>query len=102
MAIHRLTQVIHRPVADVFHAVVDVASFPSWNPTTKSARRLEDGELGNGTTFELEIAGFGLTRQELQEFQTNKSVRLVPHIKSIKGGHRFTFVQVDDGAATRV
>jgi uncharacterized protein YndB with AHSA1/START domain len=91
MPVFRLTQVIHRPIDDVFGAVVDVANFPRWNPTTKSDRRLSEGATGNGTRFELEIAGFGKTIQELEEFEPNRRVRLVPHIKSLAGGHRFTF-----------
>lgn len=100
MPLLRLTQVIHRPVAEVFDAVIDVGNFPRWNPTTKTARRLSQGEPGNGTRFELEIQGFGKTVQELQDFQRNKSVKLVPHIKSLAGGHRFEFTAVENG--TRV
>jgi uncharacterized protein YndB with AHSA1/START domain len=100
MPVIKLTQVINRPVGEVFAAVVDVASFPRWNPTTKSARRLTDGPVGNGTRFELEITGFGKTIQELQDFEPNRSVRLVPHIKVLAGGHRFTFTDV--GAETHV
>src|SRR5258708_39966857 len=93
----RLSQVILRPVAVVFAAVVDVANFPKWNPTTKSARRLDGGALGSGARFELQIAGFGKTLQELQEFDTDRHVMLVPHIRSMTGGHRFTFTPIDGG-----
>ena len=92
----RLTQVINRPVAEVFAAVIDVAGFPRWNPTTRTARKLSEGATGNGTRFELEIAGFGKTVQELQEFELNRSVRLVPHIKAIAGGHRFKFISIGE------
>jgi hypothetical protein len=97
MPILRLSQVISRPVADVFGAVIDVANFPRWNPTTKAARSLGGDTLGNGARFELEIAGFGKTLQELQEFEVNRHVRLVPHIKSMAGGHRFAFTSVESG-----
>jgi uncharacterized protein YndB with AHSA1/START domain len=100
MPLIRLTQVIRRPVGDVFAAVVDVEQFPRWNPTTKTARKLSAGEAGNGTRFELEITGFGKTIQELQEFEPNRRVRLVPHIKMMEGGHRFLFT--GDGGQTRV
>jgi hypothetical protein len=46
MPVIRLTQVIHRPVDEVFGVVVDVADFPRWNPTTKTARRLSEGKTG--------------------------------------------------------
>jgi uncharacterized protein YndB with AHSA1/START domain len=104
MPVLRLSQVIHRPVADVFRAVVDVEGFPRWNPTTKAARRLDGGGpasgAGNGSRFELEIAGFGKTLQELDEYEVNRRVRLVPHIKQISGGHRFTFTP--QGSDTRI
>src|SRR5215510_7271498 len=57
MAVVKLTQVIDRPVEEVFQTVVDVTNFPKWNPTTPSARKLSAGEIGNGTRFELEIKG---------------------------------------------
>ena len=100
MAILRLAQVIARPLEQVFDTVVDVANFPQWNPTTRSARKLTDGPVGNGTMFELEIRGFGKVQQELQEFERNRSVRLVPHTKILAGGHRFRFKAV--GTDTRI
>jgi uncharacterized protein YndB with AHSA1/START domain len=96
----RLTQVIEMPVADVFAAIVDLESFPRWNPTTKSARRLSPGETGEGTTFELQIRGFGKTIQELQGFERDRRVTLVPHLKALGGGH--TFVLTPDGDRTRI
>ena len=46
MAVFRRSQVIARPVENVFSAVVDLERFPDWNPTTKSARKLSAGETG--------------------------------------------------------
>ena len=68
MAIVKRTQVIHKPVEEVFRTVVDVANFPKWIPTTPGARKLTSGEIGEGTRFELEIRGFGKVLQELREF----------------------------------
>jgi uncharacterized protein YndB with AHSA1/START domain len=84
-----LRQTIDRPAPQVFDAITDVESFPTWNPTTKAARKLTDGPAGNGTRFELMINGFGKTLQELQEFSPNKQVKLVPIDKRVAGGHRF-------------
>ena len=100
MAVVKRTQVINKPVDVVFQTVVDVASFPNWNPSTPSARKLSNGEIGNGTRFELEIRGLGKVLQELREFETNKRVRLVPSMKFISGGHRFVFTA--QGATTRI
>ncbi len=100
MAVVKRTQVINRPVEEVFQAVVDVANFPKWNPTTPSARKLTAGETGNGTRFELEIRGFGKVAQELREFERNRRVRLVPSFKLFTGGHLFVFTA--QGARTRI
>jgi uncharacterized protein YndB with AHSA1/START domain len=100
MATLRLTQVIDRPPADVFAAIVDLESFPRWNPTTKSARRLSPGEIGEGSRFELTIRGFGKTVQELRGFDRDRRVTLVPHIEALSGGH--TFVLSPEDGRTRV
>ena len=96
MAVVKRTQVINKPVDVVFQTVVDVANFPNWNPTTPSARKLSNGEIGNGTRFELEIRGLGKVPQELREFERNKRVRLVPSMKFMSGGHRFLFTAQGD------
>jgi uncharacterized protein YndB with AHSA1/START domain len=100
MATLRLTQVIDRPPPDVFAAIVDLESFPRWNPTTKSARKVSSGETGEGTTFELAIRGFGRTIQELRGFERDRRVTLVPHIRALSGGHTFTLTA--EGGGTRV
>jgi len=100
MAIVKRTQVIRKPVAEVFRTVVDVENFPKWNPTTPRARKLTSGEIGEGTRFELEIRGFGKVLQELREFELNKRVRLVPTMRVLSGGHRFVFSA--QGDSTRV
>lgn len=100
MPILKLTQVIERPAGEVFAAIVDLERFPMWNPTTKHARKLSQGDPGEGTTFELEIRGFGKTLQELRNFERNRRVTLVPHIKVMGGGH--TFVLTPEDGRTRV
>jgi hypothetical protein len=100
MAIQKLTQVIDRPIGEVFSTIIDVASFPRWNPTTPNARKLTPGETGEGTQFELEIKGLGKVLQELREFRPNKQVRLVPNMKMVAGGHRF--ILTAEGNQTRI
>jgi hypothetical protein len=96
-----LSQYIDRPVADVFNTVIHVENFPAWSPNNhKSARRLSEGEIGEGAQFEIEIKGFGKVQQTLEEFQPNQRVRIVPHIKMLAGGHRFLFKP--EGSGTRV
>jgi hypothetical protein len=76
VAILTLSQVIARPVGDVFDTVVDGATFAEWNPTVKRANRLTEGPIGNGP----------------REFERNRRVRIVPQLRSVRGGHRFTSV----------
>ena len=95
MPVLTLSQVVDRPATDAFQAIVDVESFPRWNPTTKRAKKLSPGETGEGTRFELTIRGFGRTIQELQGFERDRRVTLVPHIKALSGGH--TFVLTPEG-----
>src|SRR2546423_15676192 len=94
------TQVIQRPVEEVFATVIDAGRFADWNPTIKASRRLNGGEIGNGSRFEWQLRGFGKVIQELQEFKLNECVRIVPQLKSLSGGHRFLFT--DQGASTRI
>jgi len=98
--VRKLTQVIRKPVEEVFGTVIDVANFPRWNPTTPSAQKLTPGETGEGTQFELEIKGIGKVLHELKEFRLNKQVRLVPQMKMQTGGHRFVFTS--EGNRTRI
>ena len=100
MPVRKLTQVINKPVEQVFETVVNVANFPKWNPSTPSAHKLSAGEIGEGTRFELEIRGLGKVAQELREFEKNKRVRLVPNMRFISGGHRFLFTA--QGGSTRI
>ena len=91
MTIVTRTQVIEAPVEVAFDTVTDAGNFATWNPTIRSSRRLDTGELANGTRFEWELRGFGKVIQELQEFDRNKQVRIVPHMSRLEGGHRFRF-----------
>ena len=96
MAIITRTQVINRPVDAVFDTVINGGNFAEWNPTIRRSRRLDDGEIGEGSRFEWDLRGLGAVVQELQEFDRNKRVRIVPHHKSLRGGHRFVFTPQDN------
>jgi uncharacterized protein YndB with AHSA1/START domain len=100
MAVITHSQIIKAPVDEVFNAIVDGGNFADWNPTVRASRRLDSGEVGDGTRFEWNLRGFGSVTQELQEFRRPLQVRIVPRIKTIEGGHRF--VLTAQGEATRV
>jgi hypothetical protein len=96
MALITRSQVINAPVDEVFDVITDGASFAAWNPTVRSSRRLDSGQVGNGTRFEWELRGFGKVVQELQEFTRPARVRIVPRIKTLAGGHRFLLTAQGD------
>src|SRR2546423_3195627 len=96
MAVHKRTQVINRPIEDVFDTIVDAGSFANWNPTIRASRRLDERPPGDGARFEWDLRGFGKVVQELQEFERPRRVRIVPQIRQLEGGHRFRLApQVD-------
>lgn len=94
------SQVINAPIEAVFDAIVDGGNFANWNPTIRSSRRLDDRPPGEGARFEWGLRGFGAVVQELQEFRRPDRVRIVPRIKALGGGHRFTLTS--QGRSTRV
>ncbi|MBV8998056.1 MAG: SRPBCC family protein [Solirubrobacterales bacterium] len=100
MALITHSQLINAPIGSVFEAIVAGGDFAAWNPTVRASRRLDAGEIGDGTRFEWDLRGFGKVEQELQEFDRPHQVRIVPHIKQLAGGHRFRLTA--QGNATRV
>ena len=94
--IYKTSQVIKRPIDVVFNAVIDVANFEKWNPTTSVTRKISSGETGEGSEFEMKIRGFGMVKKTLEEFDRNKQVKIVPHIRMLGGGHRFIFEKLDE------
>jgi hypothetical protein len=94
------TQLIPRPIDEVFATVIDGGNYAAWNPTIKASRRLDDGQLGDGSRFEWKLRGFGNVTQELQEFKRNERVRIVPLNAPISGGHRFLLAA--EGEETRI
>ena len=100
MALITYSQIINARIDHTFATIVDGGNFAAWNPTIRSSRRLDSGEVGNGTRFEWDLRGFGKVVQELQEFFPPTRVRIVPHIKTLEGGHRFSLTA--EGDKTRV
>ena len=100
MALITRTQIIKKPVDEVFAVVADGARWADWNPTVKASRRLDAGPMGNGARFEWQLRGVGKVVQEFQEFELNRRVRIVSHVKIVEGGHRFSFSA--QGEQTRI
>jgi uncharacterized protein YndB with AHSA1/START domain len=89
----RLTQMIERPVEDVFGALISAGDFASWNPTIRASRELTPGDVGDGSLFEWDLRGFGKVRQELREFEQDRRLRLVPQAK---------FLWADTASSSRI
>jgi uncharacterized protein YndB with AHSA1/START domain len=100
MAVITRSQVINAPIEAVFDTIVDGGNFASWNPTIRSSRRLDDRLPGDGARFEWKLRGIGAVVQQLQEFRRPDRVRIVPQMKALAGGHRFTLTA--QGPSTRV
>ena len=100
MALITRTQIIKKPVDEVFAVVADGGGWADWNPTVRASRRLDTGPIGNGARFEWDLRGVGKVVQEFQEFEPNRRVRILSHVKMVEGGHRFRFSA--QGQGTRI
>jgi hypothetical protein len=100
MAVITRTQVVNKPVGEVFDFLADAGSWADWNPTIRSSRWVDDQPIGNGSRFEWGLRGLGKVVQELGEFQRDAQLRIVTDLKQVKGGHRFRLTP--DGNATRI
>jgi uncharacterized protein YndB with AHSA1/START domain len=100
MALITQTQVIDAPIDRVFDTVIDAGNYAAWNPTITASRRLDEGELRDGSRFEWQLKGFGTVIQEFREFERNARVRIVLRTKRYSGGHRFLFSA--QGLSTRI
>ena len=100
MAVVTRTQVIHKPVDEVFDVLADLGSWAKWNPTIRSSRWLDDPPHGNGARFEWGLRGLGMVVQELGEFEPHVHLRIVTDLKPVKGGHRMRLTA--NGVATRI
>ena len=100
MAVITRTQVINKPVKEVFDLLADAGSYAKWNATIRSSRWLDGQPHGNGARFEWGLRGLGMVVQELGEFEPPVQLRIVTDLKPVKGGHRFRLTA--NGDATRI
>jgi len=100
MAVITRTQVINKPVEEVFDLLTDAGSYAEWNPTIRSLRWLDGQPHGNGARFEWGLRGLGMVVQELGEFEPHVQLRIVTDLKPVKGGHRMRLT--GNGDATRI
>jgi hypothetical protein len=96
-----MSQTIRSRVDRVFQTAVQLDEFPTWSPRNPRAKKLFEGEIGEGTRFEMGIKGFGKIRNELREFERNKRVMVAPLSNMLEGGHRWQFTDLGNGT-TRI
>jgi hypothetical protein len=94
--IYKTSQRIKAPVEKVFNTITEIENFPEWNPSTAVTRKISDGPAKQGSEYEMKVRGFGMVKQTLDEFKQNQQVMIVPHIKSLGGGHRFIFHKINE------
>ena len=92
-----MSQTIRSPVDRVFETAVRLDEFPTWSPRNPWAKKLTDGEIGEGTRFRMGIKGFGKITNELREFERNKRVTVAPLTSRLEGGHRWLFTDLGSG-----
>jgi len=97
MAVIKAVQLIQRPIDEVFSVIAEAGSYAKWNPTILSSRTMNEGELRLGSTFEWRLRGFGRVVQQFGEFEKNRRIRIVPRMKILEGGHRFTLTAQGNG-----
>ncbi len=101
--VERTLQVTASPEA-AFDYVADFSRAQEWDPGIPSARRLDDGEIGVGSRFEL-VSRFGSTEQtivyELTEYDRPETVTFVGDGKNFRGTDTISFSPAEDGG-TRV
>ncbi len=85
-----------------FDYVADFSRAQEWDPGIPSARRLDQGEIGQGSRFEL-VSRFGSTEQtivyELTEHDRPNRVTLVGDGKHFHGTDTISFAPLDAGGA---
>jgi hypothetical protein len=64
MAIITRSQTVSATIDTVFDTITGGGNFAAWNPTIRSSRRLDAGEVGNGSRFEWDLRGFGRVEQD--------------------------------------
>jgi hypothetical protein len=101
----RLVEQIHTrlPVDAAFAHVADFARQAEWDPNTRSSKRIDDGPLGIGARFALEVNVGGRAapmEYRITEFDPPRRVVLVGEGSGVWSSDEITFTPEPDG--TRV
>ncbi len=99
MRLHEKRQ-IGLPVEEVFNYVSDFANTQHWDPGVSAARRLDEGPVGVGATFDV-VASFGSSKvpmiYEVTEFEPNRRLVLVGTSKTVDAVDEILFEPTEQG-----
>ena len=77
MAKFEMSEVINRPVEEVFRHVTDLDSYPKWHSSIVDTRRITDGPIGVGSKWTEVFRIMGIRAQtilEITEYEPNSRV----------------------------
>ena len=99
-----VSQVIDRPVADVFHFFAEehVRNHPRWDPFMR-LEQISDGPIGVGTVVKRINSRSGtpvVGTMEVVEFEPNRAVGMLTHDGPVEIRGRTTFEAVGDANTT--
>ena len=98
------TRDINRPIDEVFAYVADFSTVSHWDPGVVAASRLEDGEIGVGSTFAVTVTFGGRELPlvyEITRYEPSSLVVLETTSSRFDGVDTIHFEPIDE-AATRV
>jgi uncharacterized protein YndB with AHSA1/START domain len=98
-----ISNVINRPVEEVFAVASDPETYPKWSPGLIEVKRISEGPIGVGTTWRLVRQALGLRLEgdlDLTEYEPNRKFTLDSKSRPFPGEARWTFDAVE--GATRV
>jgi hypothetical protein len=99
-----VSQVIDRPVADVFHFFAEehVRNHPRWDPFMR-LEQISDGPIGVGTIIKRINSRSGTPVEgtmEVVEFEPNRAIGMLTHDDPVEIRGRTTFEAVEDANTT--
>ncbi len=83
-----------------FAYLADVTNEARWNPWAKQVERLDDGPIGEGSTFTGRYTGLGQVEQHLEEFRP--STHLVYQSTTMDGRMIFDLQPANEGTAVHL
>lgn len=94
------TQLIERPLAQVFAICSDASTTPEWDPPVKAVLQAPEFPLKVGAVVVLMVSGYGEQTLDLKEYEHERVSFWALKARWFSGGHRMVFSA--EGDATRV